>query len=150
RQPDAFDSNGSSNNSYLTAANISSGIDGNAQIAIPGLDLTTSNDTDWYTVTVPSSTTGAMTVTVQSSNLSSLAPKLQVYNSSRSLLGTVSGAFTFGATLSYTVSGVQAGQSYYVKVLAAGGPAPIGGYGLLVNFGSQSQPPIAPPNTVVA
>jgi len=35
-------------------------------------------------------------------------------------------------------------------VLAAGGFGAIGGYGLLVNLGSQSQSPIPPPNTVVA
>jgi hypothetical protein len=53
-----------------------------------------------------------------------------------------------GATITVT-SSVTAGQGYYYKVLAAGGPGPIGGYGLLVNFGSQTQLPIPPPNTVV-
>src|SRR5262249_18366603 len=113
------------------------------------LDLTTTSDTDWYVVTVPSTTTGTMTVKVQSSNLSSLAPQLLVYNSSMSLLGQASAPNTFGATITVTIANVQAGQKYYYKVLAAGGPGPIGGYGLLVNFGSQSQPPIPPPNTVV-
>ena len=98
---------------------------------------------------MPSSTTGTMTVTVQSSNLSSLAPKFLVYNSSLGLVNQASAINTFGATISTTAS-VTAGQSYYIKVLAAGGPGPIGAYGLLVNFGSQSQSPIPPPNTVVA
>ena len=44
---------------------------------------------------------------------------------------------------------VQTGQGYYIKVLSAGGPGPIGGYGLLVNFTSNPQPAIAPPNTTV-
>jgi hypothetical protein len=35
-------------------------------------------------------------------------------------------------------------------VLAAGGPAPVGDYSLLVNFGSQSQPAVSPPSTIVA
>ncbi len=56
---------------------------------------------------------------------------------------------TFGATISVSTS-VASGQGYYIKVTAAGGPGPIGGYGLLVNFGSQTQSPIPPPNTVVA
>jgi hypothetical protein len=89
-----------------------------------------------------------MTVTVQSSNLSSLAPKLQVYSAGLCLVGSASAPSTFGATTSVTAC-VQAGQKYYFQVLAAGGPAPIGAYGLLVNFGNQSQPPIPPPNTVV-
>jgi hypothetical protein len=149
-QPDAYDSNGSKNNTAFNSANISSSIGSNGQIAIPALEITTINDVDWYSVTVPSSTTGAMTVTVQSSNLSSLAPQLLVYNSSLSLLGQASAPSTFGATVSVTIPNVQAGQSYRFKVMAAGGPGPIGSYGLLVNFGSQSQAPIAPPNTVVA
>jgi hypothetical protein len=54
-----------------------------------------------------------------------------------------------GATISLATS-VHSGEGYYIKVLASGGPGPIGHYGLLVNFGSQSQSPISPPNTVVA
>ena len=104
---------------------------------------------EWFYVNVPTTTTGTMSVTVQSSNLSSLSPKLQVYNSSLSLDGAPLHSGSMGATITVSLS-VQPGQGYYFKVLAAGGPGAIGGYGLLVNFGSQSQPPIPPPNTVVA
>jgi hypothetical protein len=148
RQFDQFNTGGLRNNTLFSATNIASYINGSAQIAIPSLDLTTCGQTEWYTVSVPSSTTGTMAVTVQSSNLSSLAPKLQVFNSSLTLLGT-SASSALGATISVNVSNVQAGQQYYYKVLAAGGPGPIGSYGLLVNFGSQWQSPIPPPNTVV-
>jgi hypothetical protein len=48
-------------------------------------------------------------VTVQSSNVSSLAPKFQVYNSSVTLLGTSSSS-ALGATISVNVTNVQAGQ----------------------------------------
>jgi hypothetical protein len=81
RQFDAFSNNGTRNNFYTTATNISSFVGGNAQIAIPGLDNTTSSDAEWYRVTVPASSTGTMVVTVQSSSLNSLAPKFLVYNS---------------------------------------------------------------------
>ena len=118
------------------------------QIAIPNLDITTGGQAEWFFVNVPSTTTGTMKVTVQSSNLSSLAPSLQVYNSSVSLLGQTSAPNTFGATISLSFS-VSSGQGYYIKATDAGGPAPIGGYGLLVNFGSSAQSPIPPPNTVV-
>ena len=150
RQFDQFNSGGQHNSSFLTATNLNSYITSMRQISLPGLDITTSNQSEWFTANVPSTTTGTMTVTVQSSNLSSLAPKLQVYNSSLGLVGQVSAPNTLGATISVTVPSVQAGQQYYFKVLQAGGPGPIGGYGLLVNFGNQSQPPIQPPNTVVA
>lgn len=149
RQYDQFNSGSTHNSSFFTATNLNSYITSNGQISLGGLDITTSNQSEWFTATVPSSTTGTMKVTVQSSNLSSLAPELLVYTSSLGVVGEVSAPNTLGATISVTLPSVQAGQQYYFKVLQAGGPGPIGGYGLLVNFGSQSQSPISPPNTLV-
>ena len=149
RQFDAYNINGDRNLTYFTAANITSKIGANTQIAIPSLDITTGGDSEWFYLTVPSSTTGTMKVTVQSSNLSSLSPKLQVYTSSLGLVGQAGTVDSMGATVSVSTA-VTAGQGYYIKVLAAGGFGAIGGYGLLVNMGSQSQSPIPPPNTVVA
>ena len=148
-QFDQFNTGSQRDNTYMTATNINSWITSNAQIAIPSLDMTTAGDSEWFYVNVPASTTGTMSVTVQSSNLSSLAPELQVYNSSLSLVGQASAKSSLGTTISLA-TGVQSGQGYYIKVLAAGGPGPIGHYGLLVNFGSQTQAPISPPNTAVA
>jgi hypothetical protein len=149
RQFDQFNINGQRNNTYSTATNINSYITSTMQIAIPSLDITTGGDSEWFYVNVPSSTTGTMSVTVQSSNLSSLSPKFQIYNSSLSSLGSVSAVGSLGATISWSTS-VQSGQGYYIKVTAAGGPGPIGGYGLMVNFGNQPQSPIPPPNTLVS
>jgi hypothetical protein len=148
RQFDQFNNNGSRNNTYTTATNVNAYISSTGQIAIPSLDITTGGDSEWFYVNVPSSTTGKMNVTVQSSNLSSLSPKFQMYNSSLSSLGSQSAVGSLGATISWSTS-VQAGQGYYIKVTAAGGPGPIGGYGLEVNFGNQPQSPIPPPNTLV-
>lgn len=111
--------------------------------------MTTAGDSEWFYVNVPANTTGSMTITVQSSNLSLLSPKLQVYNSSLSLIGQAAAVNSMGASISVGAS-VQAGQGYYIKVLAAGGYASIGSYGLLANFGSQTQSPIPPPYTIVA
>ncbi len=147
-QFDQFNTGGQRDNTYTTSTNINAYIASNNQIAIPGLDITTGGDSEWFYVNVPSSTTGTMSVTVQSSNLSSLSPKFQVYSQSLSSLGTESAVNSLGATISWSTS-VQAGQGYYIKVTAAGGPGPIGSYGLLLNFGNQSQSPIPPPNTVV-
>ncbi len=150
RQFDVYNSGIIHDNSPFTATNLNSKIGSNAQIAIPGLDITTPGDSEWFYVNVPYTTTGTMTVTVQSSNLSSLSPSLAVYNSSLSLVGQVSAPNSMGATISITDCGVAPGQGFYIKVLAATGYGGIGGYGLLANFGSQTQSPIQPPNTVVA
>ena len=149
RQYDQFNTGGHRNNTTATATNLNLYITGNAQIAVPSLDITTTGDTEWFYATVPWTTTGTMTVTVQSSNLSSLSPSLVVYNSSLGVVGQTSAPASYGATISVTAS-VAYGQTYFFKVLAAGGTGPIGGYGLLVNFGNHAQSPIPPPNTVVA
>lgn len=148
RRYDQFNSNGQSNGTYGHATNITSYINSNGQIAIPSLDMTTLGQSEWFLVTVPSTTTGTMVTTMQSSNLSTLSPKLTVFNSSLGTLGTVNST-AFGATVSFTLTGVQPGQSYYVRANGMAGGATIGGYGLEVNFGNQSQAAIAPPNTVV-
>jgi hypothetical protein len=148
RQFDQFNTGGQRDNTYTTATNINSYMN-NSQIAIPALDVTTSGDSEWFYVNVPASSTGTMSVTVQSSNLSSLSPKLQVYSSGLSLVGQAGTVASLGASVTVSAS-VQPGQGYYIKVLAAGGPGPIGSYGLLVNFGSQTHAPISPPNTMVA
>ncbi len=149
RQFDAYNVGGKRNLSYATAPNITGNFGSTAQLAIPALDITTGGDSEWFYFTVPTNTTGIMTVTVQSSNLSSLSPKLMVYNSSLGLVGQALAANSMGATVSVSTI-VAANQGYYVKVLAAPGYGAIGGYGLLVNAGSHSQAPIPPPYTVVA
>jgi Matrixin len=148
RQYDQFNTGGHRNEGYYEATNINSYIS-NSQLAIPSLDNTTAGDSEWYFVTVPSTNTGTMTVTVQSSNLSSFAPQIELFTSAIKVVGQASAPNTFGATLSYSTS-VTTNQSYYIKVWAAGNAGSVGGYGLLVNFGSQTQAPIPPPNTVVA
>jgi hypothetical protein len=149
RSFDQFNSGGNRNSNILTAANINSFITSNSQVAIPNLDLTTGGQDEWFSVNVPSTTTGTMKVTAQSSNLSSLTPTLTVFTSSASEVGQVSAPDTFGATISISTR-VSSGQKYYIRVTGAGGESTVGNYGLLINFGSQAQAPIAPPNTVVA
>ncbi len=150
-QPDQFNSNGLNDGSYKTPANITSYIDSNGQIAIPSLRITTASQVEWFSVTVPSSTTGTMVVTEQSSNLSMLSPSLWVYRPSTGVpvpIGSVSST-AYGATVSYSVSGVQAGQTYLIREFGNSAGDSTGGFGLEVNFGSVSQPPIPPPNTLV-
>jgi hypothetical protein len=145
-KPDQF---GGKNYSVLFAPNITSYIDGNGQINLSGLENTSGGTSEWYAVTVPATTSGQMVVTVQSSNLSSFAPGLYVFSSSLTQLASVTAPTTYGATLTTTLS-VTAGQKYYIKVMYGGGMyGRAGAYGLQLNFGTQGQPPIAPPNTVV-
>ena len=92
-----------------------------------------------------------MVVTDQSANLSMLSPSLWLYTPGKKLpiaIGSASSA-AYGATVSYSLACVQ-GQTYLIRALGNASGEPIGGFGLEVNFGSATQSPIAPPNTVVA
>jgi hypothetical protein len=153
RQPDAFSGlTLTGNYTSATATDTSPYLNpGSSQMALYYLDLQGPSYPEWFKVTVPSTTNGTMVATMQSTNLSELSPRVQVYNSSVWSLGYATAPSTYGSTVSVTITGVAAGQVYYIKAAAAGdGPTQGGNYGLLVNFGSTIQWPIGPPNTYVA
>jgi hypothetical protein len=90
-----------------------------------------------------------MTVSMQSTNLSSVSPRLVIYNvlnQTQSWQSSLPNSFGATATLSLSVS---PGQSFYIRTSAASALGSYGAYALQVNFGSQPQAPVAPPVTVV-
>jgi hypothetical protein len=146
RQPDAYEPN----NVYTAATNLDGLIDGKLQVSLSGLDIANAADADWFIVTVPNGTTGTMVVKMQSAGLSSLSPRVAVYNSAMAGLGQDIRANTYGDTATFTVSGVVPGQKYYIRAsAAAAGITSAGAYAVQVNFGSFPQPPAPPPYTVV-
>jgi hypothetical protein len=148
RPADMFDAV-ASNNAYMTASDLTPYIDSKGQINLPYLDRSTTNDSDWYFVRVPASTNGTMKITVQSTNLSLLAPGLVVMDTSLYGLAAISST-NYGATLSVIGYGVSPGEGYYFRISSpVNGAGGVGRYGLQLNFGSQAQPPFAPPNTTV-
>lgn len=135
------------NASYTSATAIA--LNGSAQAVVTGLDIASASNTNWFTVTVPSNTSGTLAVTMQSSSLSSLEPKLTLYDSGLHGLAAA-GATTYGGTATVTLTGVTAGQTYYIKASAdVNGPGAAGAYGLNVNAGTGTMSAIAPPNTSV-
>ena len=103
-QPDQFNSNGQSNSTFMNSTNLTPYIDSNGQVAIPSLDITNGNQSEWFSVTVPSPTSGTFVATVQSSNLSSLSPQVSVSTTGLQLLGARQTSSTsFGATVSVTI-----------------------------------------------
>ncbi|HKB41919.1 MAG TPA: matrixin family metalloprotease [Gemmataceae bacterium] len=108
-------------------------------------DLTSLADVDYYQAVAPSD--GTLTVSVDARNLSLLAPKILVYSPAGDLLGSASADYGGVATL--TLTGLTAGQSYYV--VADGATSDVfgmGAYVLNVQFGSgsSSSAPQAPSN----
>jgi hypothetical protein len=140
------------NGTMANATNITGLINSASQIALsgPAEYINSAAEQEYYQVTVPSSTTGSMTVSIQATNFSMLAPRLTIYNGNGQGLAQVGTANQYGSTVSLTISGVTPGQVYYIRAIAANtGPGCVGSYGLLVNFGSQTQSPIPGLSTVV-
>jgi hypothetical protein len=149
RPADAFEGS-SNNNAYTRASTLNNLIDSRKQVRISSLDIGAATDYDWYRVTIPAGASSTMTVSVQSTGLSSLRPRVSVLNSSLVTLANYAAPSGYGTTATVSVSGVVPGQTYYIRAMAAvSGPAGNGGYGLLVNLGSQSISPISPPDTTV-
>jgi hypothetical protein len=148
RAPDSYDT-GTNNNSFGAARVVP--IDSVTKTAlVTDMDITTTADTDYFKVTVPSGTDGTLTVKIQSAGLSLLAPKLYVYNSAYSLKGFANGAGQYGTTLTLNITGVSAGQVYYIKVTGEGATAfGTGKYGLVANAGTEADPIVPLPNTQV-
>ena len=147
--PDAFESASPSNSTYQNAANLNGSIDSNLQVNLPNLDITTSNPNEWFYVNVPAGTTGTMQVTMQSSGLSSLSPRLMVYNSNLTIRGQASSS-SYGGTVTVTIPNVTTGQGFYIRTISNGGSGNTGNYGMGVDFGSVPLATFPPPNTTVA
>ena len=81
----------------------------------PDLSIHSTTLNEWFYVTVPASTTGTMVATMQSSNLSSLSPRITVFDTSLKSKGTASST-AYGDTVSVSIPGVQAGQGFYIRV----------------------------------
>jgi hypothetical protein len=149
RSPDAYDA-AASHSTAATAVAINAST---MTALVTSLDETTVSQADCYTFTAPSGSGGTLTVNAQSAALSLLTPTLTVYAADGStVLGSASGSRQKnGTTLSVTVSGVAAGQQFYVRVGGADGTAwSTGQYALALNFASGATPTAAPASTQMA
>src|SRR5262249_32692166 len=106
RSADRFDQQ-SSNNTLGTATDVTGLPDtGKLTGLVNGLDITTTSDTDFYRVDLPSNASGGLTVSVQSKGLSLLAPKLTVYAADGSTaLGTATVTGYTGGVATVNVAG---------------------------------------------
>jgi hypothetical protein len=131
---------------YQVADNITPLISSN-QVTLngPNFGIAPGNDSEqWFQVTVPTTTTGTMRVTVQSTGLSTLAPAVLIYNSSLSRIDSASAPGVLNGATINTSDSVLSGQTYYIRVLGAGGYGASGSYALQVNFGSGTMLPVSP------
>jgi len=95
---------------------------------------------------------GTMTVNVQSAGLSLLRPDVTIYDALGNVLNwSAAGEVFDGSTVSLSVTGVTAGQTYYVQVMGADMTAfGTGKYALAVNMGTGAMPAVTLPGTLTA
>jgi hypothetical protein len=149
RKPDIYDA-AASNNTLGTATPLTLSYGGVAMQA----DISTMADVDYYKVTAPTGTDGTLTVSVDARNLSLFDPQVSVYNSFGTVLATAS-ASTYGDVATVHLTGLVAGQTYYLEASGATTDAfGMGAYRLSAQFGGFSAPTIGPdayePNNTAA
>ena len=139
RKTDVFDS-AASNDTLGSATALTLSYGGIAFQA----DISTMADVDYYRITAPAGTDGTLNVSVDARNLSLFDPKVSVYDASGTLLGTAS-ASTYGDVATVHLTGLVAGQTYYLEASGATTDAfGMGAYRLSAQFGGFSPPPIGP------
>jgi hypothetical protein len=132
------------NSTILTAANLDSSVNMSSLTALAyNLDIATPGQAEFFSVDAPFGTSNTFQVTAQSLGLSLLSPKITVFASNMStVLGSANGAGVYGADESVNVSGVTAGQRFYVEVQGADNTAfGTGDYALGMSFSSAAVPP---------
>jgi len=147
----AYGTDPSTNQRPNTAINLTPTLNSTGQGYAGYYTLYGPGSADWFSVTVPQSTNGTMTISMQSTGLSSVSPQLLIVNSGVNTMLGQSTVNSYGGTATVTVNGVRPGTGYYIKAMGASNLGWFGAYGLLLNFNSNdSQAPLPPPNTYVA
>jgi hypothetical protein len=149
RSPDTYYGGSTPNNSFASAANITSLIEPSTlTVVVNNLNISSTSVTEYYTFTAPVGSAGSMTVSVQSTGLSLLDPKLTIYAADQTtVLGTATGSGEQGNTLTVTVNGISPGQQFYVKVAGAVSTSfGTGAYALTLNLGTSGAPTVPLPS----
>jgi hypothetical protein len=149
----SYDQFGGSNNSFSTAADITSSVNWLTDTGVvTGLNIANTSQTEYFVVDgdVPT-LLGNLTLQVQSQGLSLLAPTVTVYAADQqTMLGSATGSGEEGTTLSVSVSDVGLGDPIYIKVAGTGSSAfGTGAYALTLNTGIFPNPTVPLPNTTL-
>jgi hypothetical protein len=154
RSHDVYDA-AASNGSFATASDITSHLGADHKALITGLDINSISpqDVDYYKITAPAGTSGTLEVKLQSLGQSLLAPGMALFRGDQSLINWTSGAGQWGTTITLSVTGVSAGEVFYIKcngtdLTSINKPFSTGAYALAINFGTGATP--AAPTTPTA
>jgi hypothetical protein len=112
--------------------------DGSAPSLVYG-DIGTKGDVDYFSVEVPRSYAGQVTIQIRSAGISLLAPQLHVYNEQRQLVQQANSTVA-GDIVTITLPRVRADGKYFIQVEATATDwRAVGGYSLVVTFDGINQ-----------
>jgi hypothetical protein len=152
--PRSYDQYGGSNNSFATAADITSSVSSITDTGVvTGLNIANTLQTEYFVVDGNVPTIGnSLTLQVQSQGLSLLAPTVTVYAADQqTVLASAAGTGEDGTTLTVTVNGLGEGNPIYIKVARAESTAfGTGAYALTLSTGIGGNPSVPLPNTTLA
>ncbi len=123
----------------------------NGQVTVGGGRISDPyQDIDYYSITVPANTNGTMYAVMQAGNLSSLSPRIVVFDQNQKFLGYSTQPYSYGGNAVAVIPNVTPGQVVYLRCQAASAdPSGVGAYGIMLNFTGQPMSPVPPPWTVV-
>lgn len=104
-------------------------------------DIQSAIDTDYFSLVVPESASGAMSVDVVTSGVSLLQPRVTVTDAAGNLLASQSSSALGGDRLRLTLPQVRAGERYLIQVEPAAATFAVGRYGVGVTFPAVSRVP---------
>lgn len=141
RQPDRFNSQGRGT-SVETAVDLAL----NSPLTeVNDLDITRHGETDVFSFIAPG---GSLKATVGVAGESLLSPQLRILDANGRVVGQASDPASYGDDVSLDLSGLVAGQRYYLEVSGASpNNFDIGGYDLEIRGSGSVQVPTTPPPT---
>lgn len=148
RTHDAVDRN-YPNSGFHNAYSIS--FDSTKRRLFTGMDITHNQDNDFYKFVLPSGS-NSIRIVVSSQGLSLLSPRFWLFDSAQTQLFYKTSYGSYGVKMDYTISGLTAGQTYYIRVSGAEPATPFGTGAYSMSFSAGTYEPYAIPlhNTTVA
>jgi hypothetical protein len=103
-------------------------------------DISTIGDVDHFSVEIPHSYAGPVTIRVRSAGISLLAPQLDVYDEQQQLVQQANSTSVIGDVVTITLPHVTEDSKYFIQIEAASADwRAVGGYSLVVTFDGINQ-----------
>ena len=153
RVADLFQSKGEATSS-TSAVDLTGNLDGSGQARVNGLSLSSIGDTEYFSVTAPSTQGATLQIKAVANGQSLMSPKVTVIDAATgATLAVDAHPDQYGDTASVSVPNAQAGHRYLIVVTGATSDVfAVGNYSLQVAFsgGSTLTGPVAPQTPVVS